>query len=318
TLTASTNTSITPPQTAWLHVSIASSSSTRTSRGSPSCTTSRAASITSASPQPPPIVPTRPCSGSISMRLPAWRGTEPFVRTTVASATQRPSRAARSAASETFASGMCFSGLRCFLGGDESLEHALTRGERRHIRRLAAHRDELRRNADRDLRRRLRIDVQADRRMQRRELFARDACIDECLERRTDAPATADHPDIARSNGVRQQPPETVEVPAVPARDERDVRAVVDRHAGERVRLEIGALHRDARCEALLRRELLAVVEHEHAEAELRTDRRERHRDVACTNDDQPIRRLVRLEEQLRLAGRCVYRFVCDAAARKQ
>src|SRR5690606_35918038 len=41
TLTASTNTSITPPQTAWLHVSIASSSSTRTSRGSPSCTTSR-------------------------------------------------------------------------------------------------------------------------------------------------------------------------------------------------------------------------------------------------------------------------------------
>ncbi len=57
--------------------------------------------MTSASPQPPPTVPTRPVSGSTSMRAPTFRGVEPLVATIVASTQRRPaSRAATSASLE--------------------------------------------------------------------------------------------------------------------------------------------------------------------------------------------------------------------------
>src|SRR5438132_3339607 len=79
----STNTSITPPQ-------ILSSPSrglvrsTRTRRGRPSSCASSAATMTSDSPQPPPIVPQDEPSARTSMRAPARRGVDPRVAATVA------------------------------------------------------------------------------------------------------------------------------------------------------------------------------------------------------------------------------------------
>src|SRR5688572_24057289 len=99
--TGSRKISITPPHTAGLNDAIASVSSTFTMRGVPLAITSRAASSTSASPQPPPIVPISPFSRSISILLPAWRGTEPRVEITVASAALRPAAAASSNAAQT-------------------------------------------------------------------------------------------------------------------------------------------------------------------------------------------------------------------------
>src|SRR5690606_40132100 len=80
--------------------------------------------ITSASPHPPPIVPTSPAPGSITILLPTWRGTDPFVPTTVARTTARPRRAASTTACCTAMSSI--STLR-----QESIEYAFLRGQGR-------------------------------------------------------------------------------------------------------------------------------------------------------------------------------------------
>ena len=87
----STKTSMIPPQTPRLSMEMSSVRSTRTVRGCPSLITSRAARITSASPHPPPTVPTWSPVGCISILAPTSRGTDPFTIVMVAMATVVPS-----------------------------------------------------------------------------------------------------------------------------------------------------------------------------------------------------------------------------------
>src|SRR6266498_436478 len=77
------NTFMMPPQTAGLSDEISSSRSTRTVRGLRARMTSMASLLTSASPQPPPIVPRISPQAVTTILAPTSRGVEPFVDTMV-------------------------------------------------------------------------------------------------------------------------------------------------------------------------------------------------------------------------------------------
>ena len=85
--TRSTNTSMIPPHTPNVCIETSSVRSTRTVVGSPVWITSSAARSTSASPQPPPTVPTCRPSGWMIILAPTSRGTEPLMSMMVATAT---------------------------------------------------------------------------------------------------------------------------------------------------------------------------------------------------------------------------------------
>ena len=76
-----------PPHTPSACIEMSSVRSTRTVAGAPVWITSSAALITSASPQPPPTVPTCRPSGWMIIFAPTSRGTEPFTSMIVATAT---------------------------------------------------------------------------------------------------------------------------------------------------------------------------------------------------------------------------------------
>src|SRR5687768_5150740 len=84
---------------------------------------------------------------------------------------------------------------------EESFEYALLRAERLGTGRFGAAgagalADQLRRNADGDLGRRLRADIEPHGRVYRRELLGGDAVINQGLKRGTHPPAAADHAQI--------------------------------------------------------------------------------------------------------------------------
>ncbi len=76
-----------PPHTPSACIETSSVRSTRTVVAAPVWITSSAARITSASPQPPPTVPTCRPSGWMIILAPTSRGTEPFTSMIVATAT---------------------------------------------------------------------------------------------------------------------------------------------------------------------------------------------------------------------------------------
>ena len=79
-----------PPHTAGLSEEISSSRSTRTVRGLRERITSIASRFTSASPQPPPMVPRISPQAVTTILAPTSRGVEPLAETMVATATVSP------------------------------------------------------------------------------------------------------------------------------------------------------------------------------------------------------------------------------------
>ena len=79
-----------PPHTAGLSDEMSSRRSTRTVRGLRVRTTSMASRRTSASPQPPPMVPRISPHAVTTILAPTSRGVEPLVETMVATATVSP------------------------------------------------------------------------------------------------------------------------------------------------------------------------------------------------------------------------------------